>query len=463
MTNSGAIRMTDGPIWKRIITFAVPIFLGNTFQQLYNTADSLIVGNFLNKDAFAAVSSSGSLIFLLIGFFSGISLGAGAAVSRYFGAKDDRQVSRAVHTMLAFGLIAGAVLTAFGMGFTPTILRWMDTPSDVLPYSVSYFRMYFAGSIAFVLYNVSVGILQAVGNSRSPLIYLIIASVVNVLLDLLFVAGFGWGVWSAAFATSISQGLCAVLALRKLIVSQGPYRLIPRSIRLHKDMLREILTLGLPSGVQNSIIGFANIIVQTNINSFDKDAMAACGAYAKLEGYAFLPVTCFAMALTTFIGQNLGAKQYDRAKRGARFGIICSLTMAEVIGVLLYAFAPYLIAMFNRDAEVVRIGTQQARVEALFFFALAFSHCIAGTMRGAGRAIVPMLVMMVCWCIIRVTYITITLQYIHKITVVFWAYPLTWTLSSIVFLIYFLFGDWVHSFDRRDAKQRLKNAAAPKQ
>lgn len=459
MKKSGATLMTDGPIWKRIILFAVPIFLGNTFQQLYNTADTLIVGNFLNKDALAAVSSSGSLIFLLIGFFSGISLGAGAAVSRHFGAGDDEQVSRAVHTMLAFGLVAGAILTTLGIGFTPTILRWMSTPSDVLPHSVSYFRMYFVGSLAFVLYNISVGILQAVGNSRDPLIYLIIASVMNVILDLLFVGVFGWGVWSAAFATSLSQGLCALLALRKLMTSRGSFRVSLRAVRFHKEMLREILTLGLPSGVQNSIIAFANIIVQSNINSFEKDAMAACGSYAKLEGFAFLPVTCFAMALTTFIGQNLGAKQYDRAKRGARFGIICSLTMAEVIGVILYAFAPPLIAMFNRDPEIIRIGTQQARVEALFYFALAFSHCIAGTMRGAGRAIVPMLVMMICWCIIRVTYLTVVLHFVHKITVVFWAYPLTWMLSSIIFLIYFVKGDWVHSFERLDAKKKREQVA----
>ena len=212
-------------------------------------------------------------------------------------------------------------------------------------------------------------------------------------------------------------------------------------------MFSRIIKNGLPAGFQNSIIAFANVIVQTNINAFGKMAVAGCGAYSKIEGFVFLPINCFTLALTTFVSQNLGAKEYDRAKKGARFGILCSITMAELVGVLIYAFAPVLIAAFNNDPEVIAYGTTQARTVTLFYFLLAFSHCVAGILRGAGKATIPMLVMMCCWCIIRITYISIVVKIIPVINVIFWAYPLTWTLSSIIFLIYFLKADWIHGFD----------------
>lgn len=446
-----AVRMTDGPILKRIITFAVPIFLGNLFQQLYNTADSLIVGNFIDKTALAAVSSSGSLIFMLVGFFSGISIGAGVVISRYFGARDTQNVQKAVHTTVAFGLVAGVLLTAIGVPLSQQILRWMGTPANVLPQSTLYFRVYFSGVLASMMYNIATGILQAVGDSFHPLLYLIASSALNVVLDLLFVAVFGWGVGSAALATVLSQVVSAVLAFWRLTHVSGEYRVELRKVRFHRDTLREVISMGIPTGVQNSIIGFANVIVQTNINKFHDTAVAGCGAYAKIEGFAFLPITCFSLALTTFIGQNLGAKQYARAKRGAKLGCLCSVGLAEVIGLTIFLAAPYLISAFNRDAQVVAYGTQQARTEALFYCMLAFSHCIAGTMRGAGKATVPMLVMMFCWCIFRITYITVVLHFLHNIGVIFWAYPITWTLSSIIFFLYFRKADWLHGFDAGSA------------
>lgn len=443
--------MTEGPIWKKIITFALPLFLGNLFQQLYNTADSLIVGNFLGSDALAAVSSSSSLIFLMVGFFNGIAMGAGVVVARYYGARRIDCVQRAIHTDIAFGLTAGAALTAIGLFLTPKLLVWMGTPADVLPNSILYFRIYFCGSIAFVMYNVLVGILQSIGDSRHPLMYLITSSLINIALDLLFVGVLGFGVGSAALATIISQFVSASLCLRRLLKSPEDYRVSIRKIRFDAVMLRQIIQNGLPSGIQNSIISVANVVVQSNINSFGKMAMAGCGAYSKIEGFGFLPVTCFSLALTTFVGQNLGAKQYDRAKKGARFGILCSITLAEIIGICIYAFAPYLIGMFNSDPEVVAFGVLQARTVTLFYFLLAFSHCIAGIMRGAGKATVPMFTMMVCWCIIRVSYITVAVKLVPVIQTVFWAYPLTWSLSSIVFLIYFLKADWMHAFERQQS------------
>lgn len=324
----------------------------------------------------------------------------------------------------------------------------MGTPEDVLANSVVYFRVYFCGSLAFVMYNIFVGIMQSVGDSRHPLIYLIISSVINIVLDLLFVGVFHWGVGSAALATIISQFVSAFLCLFRLMRIKTDYRIEIKKIRFHKRHLKMIISYGLPSGLQNSIISFANVIVQSNINSFGKMAVAGCGAYSKIEGFGFLPITCFAMALTTFIGQNLGAQKYDRVKKGARFGIVCSVILAEVVGLCIYGLAPLFIAAFNNDPQVIAFGTAQARTVTLFYFLLSFSHCVAGILRGAGKSTVPMLVMLVCWCVIRITYITATIHFIQDIRVIFWAYPLTWALSSVIFMIYFLKGSWMQGFNK---------------
>ena len=445
--------MTEGPIWKGLIYFAIPIFFGNLFQQLYNTADTLIVGNFLGKEALAAVASSGNLIFMMVGFLHGMAMGAGVLIAKHYGAKDYKKMRVAIHTDLAFCLIAGLTLTVVGVLLTPHILRWMGTPENVLPNSIAYFRTYFLGSSASFLYNVCTGILQAVGNSRHPLYYLVVSSVVNVVLDILFVGVFRWGVWSAALATVISQVISATLCAWKLLSTTEVYRVSIREIRLDFPVLRQIVGFGLPSGVQNSVIAFANVLVQTNINAFGDSAMAGCGSYSKLEGFAFLPVTCFSMALATFVSQNLGAKQHDRVKKGAKLGILCSMAVAEIIGGLLFTFAPTLIALFNNDPEVVAFGTMQARVISLFFCLLALNHCMAGVFRGAGKATIPMVVMLASWCVLRVSYITIMVRVFNHIAVVFTAYPLTWTVSAIVFVLYYFKADWIHTFDKLDAKK----------
>ena len=436
-----------------MLLFALPVFLGNVFQQFYNAFDSWCVGNFIGDDALAAVSSSGNLIFLMVSFFNGLAMGAGVIIARYYGAKDFDAMSKAIHTAIAFGLCTGTVLTVAGVGLTPIILQWMGTPEEVLPQSIDYFRYYFCGAIFTVMYNIFVGILHAVGDSRHPLYYLMISTLVNVVLDLLFVAVLGWGVGSAAVATTISQGISAALCCIHLVRSKEPYKVTLKKIRFDKQSLLDIIRFGLPSGVQNSVIALANVVVQTNINAFGKAAMAGCGAYSKLEDFAFLPVTCFTQALSTFTGQNLGAGKHDRVKKGVVFGIICSVTMAELIGVLSYLFAPELIRLFTETQESIDYGTQHMRTICLFYCLLAFSHCIAGIMRGAGKATVPMFTMLACWCVLRVTYITIAARFVNELTTVSWAYPITWTCSSIVFLIYFLKADWIHNFDRMAARQ----------
>ena len=436
--------MTEGPIARQLIAFALPLLLGNLFQQLYNTADSLIVGNFLGSEALAAVSSSSNLIHLLIGFFNGLAAGAGVVVSRHYGARDTVRVHKSIHTMLAVGLASGLFLTVAGVGLTPTLLRMMGTPESVLPNSISYFRTYFFGSMAFVLYNVCMGILQAVGDSRHPLYYLIVSSLINVALDLLFVGVLGLGVGSAAAATAISQIVSTLLCLYRLTRSERDYRVRLRSIGFDPQALREVLANGVPAGLANSIIAIANVVVQSNINAFGAAAMAGCGAHSRIEGFTFLPITCFNMALTTFVGQNLGAQRYDRVKQGVRVGLGCTVVLAEIIGVLIFIFSPHLIALFDRNPEVIAYGVMHQRTVALFSFLLAYTHAMAAIFRGAGRSTVPMLVMTLCWCVIRVPYVTLAVRLFPVLRAVSSGYPVTWALSSIAFTVLYFRTDWMH-------------------
>ncbi len=445
--SSGTVLMTEGSIGKHILAFAFPLFWGNLFQQLYNTADSLIVGNFLGNHALAAVSSSGNLIFLMVGLFQGISIGAGVVIAKYFGARDLTNLRKAIHTTISCGLLCAAALTVIGLLAAPKILLLMGTPDEVLPNSLAYFRIYFAGSVGFVMYNCFTGILQSVGDSRHPLYFLMASSLTNIALDLLFIAVLGFGVGAAAFATILSQLLSSSLCLRQLMHGPEEIRVRLSEIRPDRFILSQIMKNGLPAGLQNSIISLANVFVQSNINRFGALAVAGCGSYSKIEGFAFIPVTCFALALTTFTSQNLGARQYDRAKKGAVFGILCGISVSELIGICIYFIIPKLLFAFGSTADAVAFGITQARTVSLFYFLMAFSHCMAGIMRGSGHAAVPMVVMMICWCIIRVTYISVIVRFIPSINVVFWAYPLTWTLSAAVFLIYFIKSDWVHGLE----------------
>lgn len=441
--------MTTGSPYRKILLFALPVFLSQVFQQLYNTADTFLVGKFLGTDALAAVSSSGNLIFLMISFFEGVSIGAGIVISRYFGAGNHDRVKKAIHTDLALGICCGVLLTAVGVAFTPTFLVWMNTDPEVLPEAIEYFRYYFFGALAMVMYNVCRGIMNALGDSRRPLYYLIFSSLLNIILDIVFLGVFHFGVWSAAIATVISQAASVFLCLRHLTRADFSYRVEARSIGFNFDILREIVRYGIPSGVQNSVIGFANVILQSQVNSFGKLAMAAFGTQAKIEGFAFMPITGFNMALTTFIGQNLGAKEYERAKKGARFGILSAMILAEIIGILYFIFAPDIIGLFDKTEGVIALGAQHARTLALFYFLLAFSHSVAAVCRGAGKAFVPMIVMLSIWCVVRLIYVLSVMHFVGEIGYIYWAYPITWTISSVIYFIYYHFSDWVHGFEKR--------------
>lgn len=439
--------MTKGDPKKVIIAFALPIFLSQLFQQLYSIADAWLVSRYLGDDAFAAVSSSGNLIHLMISFFVGASMGAGVVISRYFGAQDRDRMTKGVHTAVLISLICGLVLTVSGTVLASFIPGWMQLDSVVIPEAVSYLRWYFAGSLALVMYNTFKGIMNAVGDSKRPLYYLIVSSVLNVFLDWLFLGPMHLGIEWAAIATAISQAVSAVLCLVQLCKKGTVYAMRWKLLRMDKAILKEILHYGIPTGIQNSVIGLANVLVQSHINTFGKLGTAACGAYAKIQGFAFLPITSFSMSLTTYIGQNLGAKEYDRAKAGARFGIWASMVLAEVIGVVLFLFAAPLVRIFIRDPESVAIAVRQSHIESLFFFLLSYSHCLAGIFRGAGKAFIPMFVMLGIWCVFRITYITVAMMIDHNIDLLFWAYPITWIMSSVIYLLYYLKSDWIHGFE----------------
>lgn len=451
MNNSGR-DLTEGPIGRGILAFAIPLFLGQLLQQLYNVADAWVVGNFANNNAFAAVSSTGSMIFLIIGFFNGVATGGGVVISKYFGAKNYDAVEKTVHTNFLFGIIASLLATVVGFFMAPWLLTVMKTPADVMPESLTYLRIYFGGVSTIIMYNIGMAIMRALGDSIHPLYYLVLSSVVNVVLDLLFVAVLGFGVAGAGIATVIAQGLSAVLCIIRMCRTEGVGRLKFSSLKYYPQYMGEVIVQGLPNGIQNSVISIGNMVVQTNINSFGSYAMSGVGAYSKIEGFAFLPITSMSISLPTFIGQNLGAKKYGRAKKGATFGIVSGVVLAEVIGVIVYLFTPQLLRFFVNVDEAVTIGQGHARIICLFFFLLAFSHCAAGVLRGCGKSIVPMITMLAFWCGVRIIYVTTTLRFIPKFSVISWAYPLTWSLSSIVFLIFLLKSDWVHSFEKKNNK-----------
>ena len=446
LQKGAAVNMTEGPIIKSILMFALPLFVGQLLQQLYNMVDAWVIGNFADNDAFAAVSSAGSMTFLIVGLFNGISIGGGVIISRYFGAGDKENVVKAIHTNFLFGIIASVFGTVFGLLFVPHILQWMNIPESVMPDSLSYYGIYFGGVSTVIMYNICMSIMRALGDSIHPLYYLMISSGINVVLDLLFVVGFRWGVAGAASATVIAQGVSVALCIVKMCRSTEYTRLDFKKLHFYKDIMAEVIKQGLPTGIQTSVSSIGNIVVQSNINSFGAFAMAGVGAYAKIEGFIFLPIMSMTMALPTFISQNLGAKNYDRAKKGARFGILFGVITAEILGIVFYVAAPMLLRIFLDTPKSIEFGTIHIRIIALFFFLLALTHCSAGVLRGCGKAFIPMATMLAFWCGVRVTYVTCALKVVPEFRMIGWAYPLTWCLSAVTLFTIVLRMDWEKAF-----------------
>lgn len=440
------VDLTEGPIIRNILLFAVPLFLGQLLQQFYNMADAWVIGNFSDNDAFAAVSSAGSMTFLVVGLFQGIAVGGGVIISKYFGAGDKENVVKAIHTNFLFGLLASVLATIMGLVLMPYILVWMKTPESVMPKSLVYFTIYFAGVSTVIMYNICMSIMQSLGDSIRPLYYLMISSVLNVVLDLLFVAVFHWGVAGAAGATVIAQGISVILCLVRMCKVKDYTRLDFKKMKFYKNMMLEVMKQGFPTGIQNAVISIGNLTVQTNINSFGSYAMAGVGAYSKIEGIVFLPIMSMSMSLPTYVSQNLGAGKIDRAKKGSVFGIFFGMIIAEILGVIIYFMVPVFLKIFVDTPESIGFGVMHAKVTTLFYLLLAFSHCAAGVLRGCGKAFIPMITMLAFWCGIRVVYVSNILKIIPKFQMISWAYPLTWSLSSLLFTVIIIRMDWTKSF-----------------
>ena len=435
--------MTEGGIFKNLLLFAVPLILGNLLQQLYNTADSIIVGNFLGSNALAAVGSSGSPIFLLIGFSQGVAVGAGVVVAQYLGAKDREDAQIAVHTSLAIAAILGVVLTVGGILVCRSLLVWMNTPAEVLEDAVTYMRIYFGGVLFSVIYNMAAGILNAAGNSQRSLIYLGCASITNIILDLVLIAGLRMGVEGAAIATDISQLVSCVLSLRFLIKSTDDCRVIPREIRLHKKMAARIIRVGLPTGIQNMVISFSNVLVQASVNSYGSAAMAGFAAYMKIDGFNILPVSSISMAATTFVGQNYGAGRLDRVKKGTWVTLAMGLVYTLATGALLLLGQDAIMHLFTNDETVVFFGEAAMHWFCPFYFLLSILHGLAGAVRGTGASVPPMVVLLVSLCLFRIVWIQWVLPLFSGIEGVFILYPVSWALGAGLMILYAWKGKWM--------------------
>ena len=436
--------ITEGVIWKQLLIFFFPILFGTFFQQLYNTVDAIVVGNFVGTEALAAVGGATSTIInLLIGFFVGLSSGATVIISQFYGARDGQNVSKAVHTAIAMSLIIGLIFMVVGLIFSPMALKAMDTPEDVLPLANTYIRVYFGGVLFTVIYNVGSAILRAIGDSRRPLYFLIVCCLVNVVLDLLFVAGFHMGVFGAAIATMISQAISAVLIIVTLMRTPDCYRLYLRQIRIDMGLLRGIFRIGLPAGLQSTMYNVANIIIQASINSFGTETIAAWTAFGKIDGMFWMIMDAFGVSITTFVGQNFGARKYDRIHKSVRICIAMAMGATVLLSTIFLLFGGNILGMFTQDAEVLSIGIEIMHVTVPLYFTYVCITVLSGTMRGTGESLVPMLMTAVGTCVLRIVWIFTAVPVWHDIKTVMFSYPLTWAVTSMLFLIYYLQGGWL--------------------
>ena len=437
------VLMTEGGIFKNLLFFAAPLILGNLLQQMYNAVDSIIVGNYVGSNALAAVGAGASLIYLLIAFSLGASVGAGVIVSQYLGAKDKEGVHKAVHTALTISIILGLLLTISGILFSRKLLVMMNTPAEILDDAACYLRIYSYGLIFNVVYNMAAGILNAAGNSRRSLIYLAAAAVTNIFMDLLLIAGLKIGVAGAAIATNFSQAISCILALWFLFRVPADYRISLKSLRIHKAMALRIIQIGLPTGIQNMVISFSNILIQASINQYGATAVAGFSAYLKIDGFNILPVLSFSMAITTFIGQNYGAGKYDRMKKGMWVTLFMGIVYTVLTGILLLTFSGQIMRLFSEDVGVITYGQTAMRYFCPFYWILAILHSLAGTVRGTGKSIPPMVVLLVSLCLFRIVWIQLVLPYYTSIEGIFILYPVSWLVGAVLMILYTWKGKWI--------------------
>ena len=434
--------MTEGVIWRQLVDFAVPLFVGNIFQQLYNTVDSVVVGNFVGSDALGAVTSTVPIVFTFISLFIGMTMGASVVIAQYFGAGDVVRLRRAVHTAVVSTVVLSLILSVAGYAATPALLRFMNTPASIMPEAATYLQIYMLGLIGLMLYNMGSAILRAVGDSLRPLFLLILSSVLNIALDLLFVVSFKAGVAGVAWATILSQLVSGLVVFRLLFRSRECHSITWGEMRVDRHILRRILDLGLPSGVQLALTSFSNVFVQGYINAYGAASASGWGIYIRIDAFVFLPIQSMGMAVTTFTGQNAGALRADRVRAGVRASLGISAGITALIVAVIYASAPWMVALFNRDDEVLRYGVLFLRLNSVFDLLNVVYIIYGGALRGVGNARTPMYFMLGSFVLFRQVYLLVASRLTDSITPIALSYPAGWLLCSVLLILYVRKNGW---------------------
>jgi len=433
-------QITEGVIWKQLLFFFFPILLGTLFQQLYNTADTVVVGRFVGTKALAAVGgSTGQIVNLVVNFFVGLASGATVIIARYYGARDRIKLNNALHTAIALSIVGGVVTAVAGILLTPFLLQMMNTPADVIEGSTTYLRIYFAGIIFVFVYNIGSGILRAVGDSKRPLYFLIVCCFLNIFLDILFVVYLKLGVKGAAFATVISQAVSALLVILSLTKSVDIYRLRPNKIRFYKSLLIAIVTIGLPAGLQSVMYGISNIIIQTSLNSLGTETVAAHTAFAKIDAIYWMISGAFSVSIITFIGQNYGARKFDRMKKSIKVCLFMDLIASLLLTTVMMVAGPYLLRLFTSDQEVIEIGMQIIHIIAPSYALFIFIEILSSSLRGMGNVVIPMLMTCGGVCVLRILWIFLFVRTHLSVTTILMSYPISWGFTAVLFIIYFMF------------------------
>lgn len=431
--------MTNGNIIKHILNYSIPLLIGNIFQLLYNTVDSLVVGRYVGQTALASVGASSPIINLLVSFFTGLSVGASILIARYFGAKDENKLRESTHTFIVFSFLSGIFLTIVGCLLAKDILEFMQTPTEVLELSSNYLIIYFLGSIPFCLYNGGSSILRAIGDSKSPLYFLILSSIINITLDLVFVNVFHLGVIGVGLATLVAQIICSILILLLLFHSNEIYSLRIKELKMNMKALKDMIVLGVPAALQGTVVSYSNVIVQSYINRFGSYAMAGFSSSSKIDSFIAMPINSFSLAVTTFVAQNLGVQKYERAKKGIQYSVWMSFLTVVVIGVTVFWQAPFFISLFSKDSQVVASGTLFLRAMAPFYLLLTFTQVYSGALRAMGKTLTPMVISIGCFVVVRQIFLMVTMPIFNDAILVGYAYGFTWALSAVITLIYYHF------------------------
>lgn len=442
MPSRTVMDMTEGVIWRQLVDFAVPLFVGNIFQQLYNTVDSVVVGNFVGSDALGAVTSTVPIVFTFISLFIGMTMGASVVIAQYFGAGDVLNLRRAVHTAVVATVVLSLILSVAGYVATPALLRFMNTPASIMPEAATYLQIYMLGLIGLMLYNMGSAILRAVGDSLRPLFLLILSSVLNIALDLLFVISFKAGVAGVAWATILSQLVSGLVVFRLLFRSRECHSITWGEMRVDRHILRRILDLGLPSGVQLALTSFSNVFVQGYINAYGAASASGWGIYVRIDAFVFLPIQSMGMAVTTFTGQNAGALRADRVRAGVRASLGISAGITALIVAVIYASAPWMVALFNRDDEVLRYGVLFLRLNSVFDLLNVVYIIYGGALRGVGNARTPMYFMLGSFVLFRQVYLLVASRLTDSITPIALSYPAGWLLCSVLLILYVRKNGW---------------------